>query len=148
VEIDVVVRGDQEAERLLERLGRRLEDGRPQLLALVDQLLALERLRFMGQGGARWRKLAASTVAKDRQQHRDPRPMILTGRLMRSLTERGAPDQFIEVTPGMLRFGTRVYYARFHQRGKGVPRRAVVGATRRDRVLLVERLKALLLEDL
>jgi hypothetical protein len=38
--------------------------------------------------------------------------------------------------------------ARVHQRGKGVPRRAVVGATRRDRVLLVERLKALLLEDL
>lgn len=147
MDIDVVVRGDVQAAALLDRLTRRLDDGRPQLLGVVDQLLEAERERFAGRG-ARWRRQAKSTVAKDQQEGRDPRPMILTGDLMRSLTERGNPDQRIVVRRDSLTFGTRIYYARFHQKAHGVPRRAVVGLTRMQKQGVVVELKRLLLEDL
>lgn len=148
MKVDLVVRGDEQTARLLERLTRRLDDGRPQLLGVVDQLLAAERARFAGRG-ARWRRLAPSTQAKDRQAGRDPRPLVLTGELMRSLTVRGHPQQRIEVRRDVLRFGTRVYYARFHHKGRGgLPRRTVVGLTRDQKSSVVSELRSLLLGDL
>jgi phage gpG-like protein len=144
VEIDAVVHGDRQAEALIERLSRRL--AAPHLRGLVDQLLAAERERFAGVG-PRWRPLAASTVARDVRGHRDPRPLVLTGTLMRSLTVRGAPHQIVRLTPSSLSFGTGLFYARFHQRGKGVPRRTVVGLTRVQRQSVVAELRRLLLED-
>jgi phage gpG-like protein len=146
MQIDIVVRGDRQAADLVERLSRRLEDGRPQLLGLVDMLLQSERRRF--GGAVRWKQLARSTTRRDARGHRDPRPMRLTGRLAQSLTVRGAPGQILRVTPTSLRFGTSVYYASFHQRGKGVPKRTLVGLTRTERRDLVSELRHLLLEDL
>lgn len=147
MQIDVVVRGDVAAAALVGRLTRRLDDGSPQLLQVVDQLLEAERERFAGRG-ARWRKQAKSTMAKDRAEGLDPRPMILTGELMRSLTVRGHPAQRIVVRRDSLTFGTRIYYARFHQKGQGVPRRTVVGLTRIQKRGIVISLRRLLLEDL
>lgn len=147
MQVDVVVRGDRQASELVGRLSRRLEDGRPQLLGLVDMLLGAERERFAGRGG-RWRKLAPSTVKKDAREDRDPRPMVLTGELMRSLTVKGYRNQRVEVRPGELRFGTRVFYARFYQKGEGVPKRVVVGLTRVQRKAVVDELRSLLFEDL
>lgn len=140
VRVDVDVRGDREASQLLDRLARRLDDGRPQLLGLLDQLIAAERERFEGRG-ARWRKIAPSTLRKDAQQGRDPRPMIATGDLRDSLTHRGDPRMIVRVRPGTLTFGTRVWYARFHQRGEGQPKRTVVGLTRVQKQRLVESLR-------
>lgn len=145
MQVDVVVRTGETAE-LVDRLSRRLADGRPQLLSLVDRLIAAERLRFMGVG-QRWRRLAPATVRKDRQEGRNPQPMIVTGALLRSLTQVGDRDQIVRVRPGQLQFGTRVFYARFHQRGEGVPKRTVAGLTRQQRKGVVEDLRRLLLED-
>lgn len=66
---------------------------------------------------------------------------------MRSLTVRGAPGQFLVITSSVLRFGTRIFYARFHKRGDGVPKRVPAGLTRVQRVELVEHFRALLLHD-
>jgi phage gpG-like protein len=145
VAIEVVVRS-ADVEALLDRLTRRLDDDRPQLLRLVDQLLEAERERFAGRG-ARWRKLAPSTV-KQKRRDGDPRPMIHSGRTMRSLTVRGNPDQRIVIRRDSLTFGTRVYYARFHQKGKGVPKRTLVGLTRVQKQGVASELRRLLLEDL
>jgi phage gpG-like protein len=125
---------------LLHTLAQRI-DGKPAVLSLLDQLLEAERERFDGGKGARWRKLAASTLRTDERQGRDPRPMIETGLLRDSLTRPGHPQQIVRVRPGQLTFGTRVYYARFHQRGQGTPKRAVVGLTRIQRTRLVEALR-------
>lgn len=141
MQVDIVVRGAAQAEALLGRLTRRLEDGTPQMLGLVDQLIEAEDERFAGRG-IRWRKLAPRTARQGR------RPLVLTGELMRSLTERGHPKQIVEVRPGQLRFGTRVYYARFHQKGEGVPKRVVVGLTRVQRKGVVDELRELLIGDL
>ena len=147
MELDVVVRGADQAERLVGRLTRRLENGRPQLLGLVDQLMAAERERFAGRG-ARWRRLSRPTIAEHRREGRGSEPLILTGELMRSLTVRGHPQQRLEVHPTFMRFGTRVYYARFHQKGEGVPKRTVVGLTRVQKASLTDELRDLLLRDL
>jgi hypothetical protein len=147
VQVDVAVRGDHEAVRLVSRLARRLDDGRPALVGLVDRILFFQRERFAGRG-ARWRKLSRATVRKDAAQDRDPRTLVLTGALMRSLTIRGAPGQFLRITATMLEFGTRIYYARFHRRGEGVPRRAPAGLTRTARIDIVERFRRLLTSDL
>lgn len=146
MQVDVVVR-EREAAQLVSRLARRLDDGRPALTGLVDRILFFQRERFEGRG-TRWRKLAPSTQRKDLQQHRDPRTLVLTGALMRSLTVRGAPGQFLTITATDLRFGTRIYYAVFHRRGEGVPKRAPAGLTRAQRVDLVARFRRLLTQDL
>lgn len=137
VDVDVDARS---AAELLGRLGHRLQDGRSPFLGLLDQLIDAERERFEGRG-ARWRKIAPSTLRKDAQQGRDPRPMIATGDLRDSLTRRGDPQMIVRVKPGELIFGTRVWYARFHQRGEGQPKRTVVGLTRVQKQRLVESLR-------
>lgn len=147
MQVDVEVDA-RHASALVHKLVRRLDDDRPQLVGLVDTLIRAQQDRFAGRGGARWRKLAASTVREHARHGRGPQPLVLTGRLMRSLTRRGAAEQQITVRPGELRFGTRVWYAQFHQKGKGVPRRTVVGATRTVRARLVEELRRLLFDDL
>lgn len=144
MQVDVEVRGAREASELVARLARRMEDGRPALLGLVDLLLESEQERFAGRG-QRWRALARSTI---RRKHGRGRPLVLTGELMRSLTMRHAPGQSLTVTPTSIRFGTRVWYARFHQQGRGVPKRTIVGLTRVQKRSLVAELRRVLLEDL
>lgn len=146
--VDVDVRGDRPAAALLHRLSARLDDdGRPQLLSLLDELTEAQEERFRGQG-VRWRKLAPSTLRLDRQQGRDPRPLVLTGELRESLTRIGHPRMLVQVRRGELRFGTTVYYARFHQKGEGVPKRAVVGLTRAWRTRILDAFRDSLLQHL
>lgn len=143
MQVDVFVTGREQAVELVGRLAQRLEDGRPAFLRLIDRLLIFQRERFEGHG-TRWRKLAPATRRLDRQQGRDPRTLVFTGALMRSLSVRGAPGQFLEVTADQLRFGTRIYYARFHKQGQGVPKRPPAGLTRTQRVELVDHFRHLL----
>lgn len=143
MQVDVVVR-DREAVQLVSRLARRLDDGRPALESLVDEILVFQTERFHGKG-ARWRKLSPATLRKHARHGRGAQPLLLTGALMRSLTERGAPGQFLEIRTNQLRFGTTIYYARFHKRGEGVPKRVPAGLTRAQRVELVDRLRSVLL---
>jgi hypothetical protein len=146
ITLDVTVTGGERAHQTLARLVTRLDDGRPQLLGLLDEILLAQRERFEGKG-TRWRKLKPSTLREKRALHEPDRILVATGRLMQSVTVLGAPDQVIEVRPGLLRFGTRVYYARFHHKGQGVPKRAVVGLTRAWRERLITHLRTALVED-
>jgi phage gpG-like protein len=159
VRVDVHV-DDRKAVAETEKLVRRLQDGRPALLGIVDLLLAAERERF---SGTRWARVAPATLARDARAGRDPRLMVVTGALMRSLTERGAPDQILTVTPTTLRFGTRVWYAVFHQKGSAhpsrdrkhratttsdrrLPRRPLAGVTRAQHAQIVSKLSSLLFD--
>ncbi|MEJ7824905.1 MAG: hypothetical protein WKF48_05725 [Solirubrobacteraceae bacterium] len=144
MDIDVIVRGDDQAQRLLDRLARRLHDGTPQLYSLVDELIASERDRFAGRG-VRWRKLARASI---RAKGGNTRPLVLTGLLMDSLTQRGHPQQLLIIRPTEIRFGTRVWYARFPQKGQGQPKRIVVGLSKARRKSVTHELRELLLEGL
>jgi hypothetical protein len=144
--LDVTVTGGPRAHQTLARLVARLDDSRPPLLSLLDLILMAQRERFAGKG-VRWRRLKPSTLRAKRAANEPARTLVATGRLMRSVTILGAPDQVIDVRPGLLRFGTRVWYAHFHHKGQGVPKRAVVGLTRAWRQRLIDRLRTALLED-
>jgi phage gpG-like protein len=144
--IKVVVTGDRRRADRLEGLARRLGDQRPQLRSLVGQLAAAEAARFAGMG-VNWQPPAKSTLARDRRGGRNPKLLVNSGRLMTSLTTIGDPDMVLQARAHSLRFGTSVFYARFHQRGQGVPRRRVVGVTRTQRQSLVNQLQALLIGD-
>lgn len=141
-QVDIVVTGARESSALVDRLSRRLSDGTPALRGLVDTLLEAQSERFAGRG-QRWRKLSRQTLRIDEQQGRDKRPLVVTGRLMRSLTVRGAGDQLVEIRPGQLRFGTRVFYAKFQKH----MRRNPVGLTRIQKQSVVAELRRLLIED-
>jgi phage gpG-like protein len=141
MQVDVDVRADQAEELVAKLAGRLTNDGTRRLTSLVDLLLEAERERFAGRGH-RWKPLARSTI--QREGHH--RPMVLSGRLMRSLTVRGNPDQVVRVTPTTLIFGTRVWYARFHQKGEGTPKRTVVGLTTVQKRSAVDELRALLMD--
>lgn len=145
MEILIEARGVEQSASLLERLARKGENGRLLLPSLIDQLLEAERDRFAG--GVRWKRATPGTRSKDRRAGRDPRLLVNTGRLMDSLTRRGGRDQVLEIRPNELKFGTRVYYAVFHQKGRGVARRAPVGLTRKQKTSLIDELRKLLLED-
>lgn len=143
--VDVAVTGNERSIELLDRLHSNLENGSGQLLSLVDSVIEAQQARFGGKG-VRWRKLAAVTLRKHREEGAGTQPLVLTGALRDSLTERGNPNMRVELRPGTLRFGSRVFYAEFHQKGKGVPRRTVVGLSKDQRSDVVNQLRSFLME--
>lgn len=147
MQVDVNVRGDEEARRLVDTLARRMSDQKPALFGIVDLLIEAHQSRFQGRG-VRWRKPSEITQRIDAQLGRDPRPLRLTGNLAQSLTQRGHPDQIVRFTPTSVTFGTRAPSAYLHHKGKGVPRRTVVGLTRVQRQGLVAELHHRLVEGL
>lgn len=121
--LHVVVRVDRAVARL-DLLARHLQDTRSDLLLhTVDQLLQLEATRFA----------ADDELANHR-------------RLMRSLTERGAPYQVLVAGSESLKLGTRVRYVDFHKMNRdGKP---IVGLTRVEETAVRAEFKRRLLEGL
>jgi hypothetical protein len=146
VQVHVEVVGGAVTHTVLRRLVVRAGEPRREFESLLDQLIEAERLRFAGTG-ARWRKLAPSTVREKARLGLDPRPMSRTGQLRDSLSVKGNPRMRVKIGPGWLRFGTTVWYARFHQRGAGVPKRTVIGLTRVQKRQVMDDMRAFFLAD-
>lgn len=132
--VDIRVTGVRQAARRLDGLGDRAGDMRLAFHEIAGELMAGERRQFTSQSG--WRPLAASTRERKRRQGKSLRVLHDSGSLERALTTRGAPGQLLDVKPDSVRFGIKggrsdVYYGRFHEHGKGVPRRQIVVVTRR-----------------
>jgi hypothetical protein len=121
----------------LDVFAARAQDPEPVLQQIVDKLLWRERRMFETRGassGVYWQPLQPSTIARkggttfhnQRAGERSPypdRPLWRTGELMRSLSERGARYQELEVDHDGIRFGTSHPAAAAHADGRGVPRR-------------------------
>lgn len=107
----------------------------PARAELAAWFRAFERRQFASEGAAgasgRWRPL--SERYRRWKERRYPGTEILerTGRLMRSLVGRTG-DTIETSSVRLLRLGTSVPYARFHQLGEGSPRRAPIDVTNRD----------------
>lgn len=138
--------GDKQAARRLSMLGDRADRSRPMLEEIADELIAGERRQF--RTGAGWPPLAASTRERKRRQHLPAKVLHASGDLERALTTRRAPGQLLVFSRHQVRFGIKggrapAYYGRFHQKGKGVPKRIVVPAptaqTRRAMAEVVRR---------
>lgn len=122
----------------LDSVGRRMVDARPAFRTIARDLMAGERQRFDTEGFGRWPRLDPDTIRRKRRSGQSDRVLEASGRLRRALTSPGAPGQRLDIDRDQLRFGLQpngaAYYGRFHQVGKGVPKRRVVGVTPRQRV--------------
>lgn len=127
--IDIDVRGLELSVGTIEGMRTRAGNLRPPLNKIARQLLLDQRRQFVTGRG--WRRLAASTRRRKAAAGLDPRRLVAKGDLERALTSRSA----VRITRTELRYGAGrdVYYARFHQTGRGVPRRRLVVARPEDK---------------
>jgi phage gpG-like protein len=103
VRLELDVFGDKQIDRELLRFAERAVDARPLWNHLIIQLRALEEEQFTSQGERA------------------------------SVTDADGDNAIRLSTPDYMIFGTTVPYARFHQRGEGVPRRRFLELTEHDR---------------
>lgn len=125
--LELTITGDEAAERHLDTMGDRAVDARPVWNVVAGLVMRETRRQFaLGSG---WAPLAASTRERKARQHKPAQAMVDSGALRASLTRRGARGQILDLQRDEMRLGTRIFYARFHQRGKGVPERKVLDLT-------------------
>ena len=79
---------------------------------------------------SRWQDLSPA-YARWKARHFPGRKILeRTGRMKRSLTVKGGPDNVLEITPSTLSVGTVVPYAIHHQKGTSImPMRKVIELT-------------------
>jgi phage gpG-like protein len=126
VKFTVEQKGAYEAAAHLHRLGARGADIRPTQERVRGVYLQSTERRFRSRGDGTWPPLQDSSRERKARAGVDPRPLRWTQALFESLTLQSGPDQINQADPTEMRFGTDVPYARFHDRGAGVPRRKLI----------------------
>lgn len=104
--------------------------------AIAEELMIGEAKQFRSKAG--WAPLEESTKERKHRQGHDVSIMRETGAIERALTVRAAPGQRLDISRRELVFGLKggrseAFYGRFHQRGKGVPKRRVVVMSRQTK---------------
>jgi phage gpG-like protein len=105
--------------RALENFQASLADSSPALTAVADDLREMIAEQFATEGeagGTPWAPLDDSTLGKKREGG----ILNVTGALLGSLTDAGAPGHVEEVDGQQLIFGSALPYATFHQTGAGL----------------------------
>lgn len=94
-------------------MDRRMRDARPIFAAMKPRWLSVTKRVFQSQGIPRWKPLKSSTL----RSRRYPGKPILrqSERLFRSVT--GGAGMIWNMGPRSLRYGSSVFYGRFHQYG-------------------------------
>ena len=128
----VETRGVRRQRERIDSLGERMEDLRPAGDRVLDELAAAEQRHF---NALPWPPLAKSTRDRKHRQGLPSRRMHASGLLERTMTGRGAVARRhgqlnrrgrSSVLFGIKRGRVDIFYARFHQKGQGVPKRIVV----------------------
>lgn len=122
--LDVQAHGDEAATKLVYGLAKRGEDPRPVFRQIINELRGLEPQWFGTLGRGTWPALADVTREAKRKRGQSSDPLIATRKLVDSLTVKRGGDARRSATKRAMRFGTKTYYARFHQKGSGVPVRS------------------------
>ncbi len=137
--------GEKQVSRELLRVSDAVQDARPAFRKIADDLVQAGRRQFDTQGGhasGRWAPLKPETVRAKASKGHDPRILRATEALMNSLSRRGGPGQKLQITPGLLVFGSDVDYGRYHQSGTSrMPQRRPLELTAVDRRGVMRRLQ-------
>lgn len=108
--------GNKEVRDDLRARRARGESLRPLLTDWADFVLKVEQQQF--RTGKGWRRLKASTRRWKERRGLDPRILVATGRLEKSLTSRAHPQHIRIIDRDGAFAGTRVFYARFHKKSR------------------------------
>lgn len=112
-----------DSQKALERIGRiksvmknlsgfHKKHTRPRLFKRADEV-------FASRGEGSWKPLHPITIAKKGHS----KILIDTGRLKKSYT--GGTEGIVRIEKNTITYGSKVPYARYHERGEGVPKRSV-----------------------
>jgi hypothetical protein len=111
---------------LMKQLGIRGADARP-AFDKVEEVYREQGEKLWGtRGHGGWPRLKESTIDTKNRKGLDPRIMRAKGFLYRSLTQKKPRARWRRARKTELRWGTKVFYAFFHQEGRGVPVRKVI----------------------
>ncbi len=115
---EINILGELQVARMLEGVKYRTSDLRPVWAAIADDFLQIEARQFATEGGLGrpWPPLSPAYAAWKAKHYPGAPILVRTGRLRASLTSRGG-DHVEAIEPQMLKIGTAVPYARFHQTG-------------------------------
>lgn len=109
----VVATGAGEARTLLDGVVDRTGNLAGAWPGVADRLLEGQRRFYLTGGGGDWPEVDADTRAQDRREGRDPRPMIVSGELMASVSERGARGQVLQMRDDFMLLGTALERAEY-----------------------------------
>lgn len=138
---DIEVAGEKQVSReLISRAERALHPW-PFWNAAAEFLMRVEKAQFDTDGAyasGGWDPLEPRTIAKKRKlgMPHPERPLHGTGRMERSLTERGHGAQKLRISENELVFGSFVTYLKFHQSPRPrnvIPLRRVLELTALDK---------------
>lgn len=118
--------GTQNSAAVLNSIGGRGADARPAWPSIFKLMQADTSERFAHGGEGDWQRLAKETVESKARKRQDPRIMRASGALFKSLTADKGRGALRRKSRYQLTYGTSVFYARFHQTGKGVPKRELI----------------------
>jgi len=119
--IDIQAHGDEAATRLVYGLAKRGEDPRPVFRQIINELRTSEPQWFASHGQGAWAPLAERTIEEKRKRGQPSDPLIATHALIESLTVKRGRGARRTAAKRSMRFGTKLWYARFHKIGSGVP---------------------------
>lgn len=144
--VTIGVVGDDVAAARLNGVGARALNAAPVFELVARDLMADGRRRFDSNGFGRWPALDPQTIRRKSQRGQSPRVLEATGRLRAALTTPGAPGQRLDIGRDEMTFGLvpngAAYYGRFHQAGRGVPKRLVLSATTLRRKQISDRVRS------
>ncbi len=115
------IHGDRLVTRYFSNVATRALHPRPAYARIGEQMLHAERLLFDSEGayaGRHWERDEPATLEAKARAGLDPRVLHATRRLRRSLVQRGNPEQIRRSTDRGIEFGTRVPYAKYHERDR------------------------------
>lgn len=130
---EIIVAGDDDADRLVRKLTLFLADLRPFWPIVSRMMIGWLRLQFESEGafwsqGRRWTPLSPSYLARKRLLWGD-RPILQASGQMRQAFSR--PQRIVGPSSLLLRFNDagpeHGPVAQYHQEGDGVPRREIIG---------------------
>jgi len=117
-------KGDEQAARTIRLLGKHGEDPRPAFRQILEELRVAEDMWFRTHGKGAWPHLAEATREAKQQRGQPDDALVASGALGHSLTARRAPGATRSATKTRMRFGSKVWYGKFHKIGSGTtPRR-------------------------
>lgn len=136
--IQIQTTGTREATIRIRGLEDAAGDMRPAFVNVATWFYDLERRRFASRGFGTWQVLKRRTVAR---KGGEGRMMRRTDALYNSLTRPEARGSIRSVRSDGIEVGTRIPYAKYHQRSKGGGRKLISlreSDRRRVRTIIVD----------
>ena len=107
----------------------------PAMEAVGEYLMGSTRRTFEAEGRPkRWQALKPATIADRARKGYPPTPILIrSGKLFRSLTQKGAPGSLLRAGPRSLRYTSTVPYFKTHQLGGDtIPQRLMIVMQKQD----------------